>query len=156
MQTDPIALGRAEAARLIRDETGVWMMAGEMWTSAARHIVCRVMTSLGLDQHDYRQRDKGIMAIADTLNAMLDEACRAADGYGALERERDELLARVERMKLSLLEIQAIEGEINPSNYDHEGVCFLNSAFIKAGTIADDALSLEKDAATPADPERKD
>lgn len=95
MQTDPIALGRAEAERLIRDETGVWMMAGEMWTSAARHIVCRVMTSLGLDQHDYRQRDKGIMAIADTLNAMLDEACRAADGYGALERERDELKAKL-------------------------------------------------------------
>lgn len=146
MQTDPIALGRAEAERLgvkpfmTRDGNRYW------WEPPLPLALYSILAASSYDTEE--------AAYAALGRAII--ACRAACGYDALERERDELLARVERMKLSLLEIQAIEGEINPSNYDHEGVCFLNSAFIKAGTIADDALSLEKAAATPAEPERKD
>lgn len=47
---------------------------------------------------------------------------------------------RLKALEEALAEIAALEGEINPSNYDHDDVCELNRQFCYAGSIADRAL----------------
>lgn len=56
------------------NDTGVWMMDNARFESAARHLAIRAMVAMDLDPNDFRLRDKVIMATADTLNRMLDDA----------------------------------------------------------------------------------
>lgn len=64
---------------LTRDHnTGVWMMDNERCESAARHLAIRALVAMDLDPNDFRLRDKVIMATADTLNRMLDDAQASA------------------------------------------------------------------------------
>lgn len=49
-------------------------------------------------------------------------------------RERDQAVE-------ALREIAALDGEINPSNYDHDDACYLNRQFCYAGTIANQTLA---------------
>lgn len=49
----------------------------------------------------------------------------------------------VERLREALKRIEALPGEINPSNYDHDDVVALNNSFIEAFQIARAALEGE-------------
>lgn len=55
--------------------------------------------------------------------------------------ELKEMQTVAEEMAAALENIKNLEGEINPSNYDHEDVCFLNNAFIETYNIAQQALA---------------
>lgn len=46
----------------------------------------------------------------------------------------------IARLREAMEEIRDLTGEINPSNYDHDDACFLNSQFCYAGSIAESAL----------------
>ena len=50
------------------------------------------------------------------------------------------LSAEVERLREALAEIRDLPGEINPSNYDHDDACYLNTQFVDAINIAAQAL----------------
>jgi hypothetical protein len=52
-----------------------------------------------------------------------------------------ELEAEVGRLTDALKEIDGLQGEINPSNYDHDDACELNAQFCYAQTIARAALT---------------
>lgn len=57
---------------VFRTEEGVWME--REWESVSRVIAIEAMTALGLDPHDFRVRDKVIMAISTTVDRCMDEA----------------------------------------------------------------------------------
>jgi hypothetical protein len=50
------------------------------------------------------------------------------------------LSAEVEMYRAALAEISDLPGEINPSNYDHDDACYLNTQFVDALNIATQAL----------------
>lgn len=77
-----------------RDETGVWMLSDEQFTSVARDLACRVMSSLGMDPiNDFRTRDDIITAIAGRLHLMLDSYVLD------LTKERDKLADKLAYLK---------------------------------------------------------
>ena len=47
----------------------------------------------------------------------------------------------MEKMAEALEEIKELDGELNPNNYDHEDVIFLNEQFIDAYKISKEALA---------------
>lgn len=47
----------------------------------------------------------------------------------------------VEKMAQALRDIMDLQGEINPSNYDHDDVCKLNSSFVESWIIANAAIA---------------
>jgi len=51
------------------------------------------------------------------------------DTLARLQRERDQAVE-------ALREIAELDGEINPSNYDHDDACYLNTQFCYTATIA--------------------
>jgi hypothetical protein len=77
------------------------------------------------------------------LDDRIVKAARAAiAAYEAAVGERvGELEAEVGRLTDALKEIDGLQGEINPSNYDHDDACELNAQFCYAQTIARAALT---------------
>jgi hypothetical protein len=51
---------------------GVWMMSGPESDSVARHIAVQTMLALNQDPNDFRERDKFILALSDSLEKVLD------------------------------------------------------------------------------------
>lgn len=50
----------------------VWMTDDQQHISAARAVAVDVMRCLGMDENDFRTRDKIIFAIIDRIDGMLD------------------------------------------------------------------------------------
>lgn len=84
--------------------------------------------------------DDHVSTSSDVGDRLL-PAIIAADADEMLWQHRAEAAeAECARLREALSEIGAIEGEINPSNYDHDDACFLNKQFVYAITVADNAL----------------
>jgi hypothetical protein len=76
---------------------------------------------------------------ASTVEAAAHAACAAYES--AVGERVGELEAEVGRLTDALKEIDGLQGEINPSNYDHDDACELNAQFCYAQTIARAALT---------------
>lgn len=66
----------------------------------------------------------------------------------ALRNAAPDLIAkarRVEELEAALREIADLEGEINPSNYDHDDACELNRQFCYGIVVAHEALKENTD-----------
>ena len=65
---------------------------------------------------------------------------RSEWGYSLPGMALTEAADRIERLESALRDIMALDGEINPSNYDHDDACYLNTQFVYSYTIAKAAL----------------
>lgn len=73
------------------------------------------------------------------------EAKANADFFVAAPDLVRDLMAEVERMREALTEIDdKVSWEINPSNYDHDDVCNMNTDWCEVGNIARAALEGDK------------
>ena len=80
----------------------------------------------------------------ETLAACIEAEARLFDDLKAaalpLADRLQALSAEVEMYRAALAEISDLPGEINPSNYDHDDACYLNTQFVDALNIATQAL----------------
>lgn len=68
--------------------------------------------------------------------------------YSALSQAAATIRAQVEALKIAteaLEEISRQDGEINPSNYDHDDACNLNDRFVESVFMAEKALARIKE-----------
>lgn len=75
----------------------------------------------------------------------LDTAAGEAGGYGPTEYVRADLYAtqaeRIAELEAAINDADSVVTiEINPSNYDHDGVCLLNNQMVEAFSILTAAL----------------
>ena len=116
----------------IMDATGITHKQANM---AAAHLMQHLWKCDITTHPNYQYEKSGAQAYAE-FRIEADKAEGAALPDAAHPPATD-VAALVEALE----EIRDLQGEINPSNYDHDDVCELNRQFCYAFTIADAALA---------------
>ncbi len=68
------------APLVVKSKEGVWMMTNKPFHSCAREIAESALIALGMDDSDFRLRDRIIWGISDRLESLMNAACDKQNG----------------------------------------------------------------------------